>query len=229
MRLGVGLLAVVGVVGDDRRDAQLLADLDEPVADPGLDVEAVVHQLEEVVLLAEDVLVLGGGPQRFVVLAEPQPGLHARPTGSRWRPSGRPTCSAMISLSIRAYLVSQPSANERRGELEQVVQALVVPGPDRLVQVGAGGGDVVPLLVRLAPQDAVLVAPVLRRDVRLDADDRGDPASLACRWNSAAPNMLPWSVIATCVMPVPATSLNSSLSRAAPSSIEYSVCTCRWA
>src|SRR5712691_1582241 len=55
------------------------------------------------------------------------------------------------------------------------------------------------------------------------------PASLACRWNSAAPNMLPWSVIATCVMPWALTSLKSSLSRAAPSSIEYSVCTCRWA
>ena len=55
------------------------------------------------------------------------------------------------------------------------------------------------------------------------------PASLACRWNSAAPYMLPWSVIATCVMPLAVTSLNMSFSRAAPSSIEYSVCTCRWA
>ncbi len=55
------------------------------------------------------------------------------------------------------------------------------------------------------------------------------PFSLACRWNSAAPNMLPWSVIATWVMPRALTSLKSSFSRAAPSSIEYSVCTCRWA
>ena len=53
------------------------------------------------------------------------------------------------------------------------------------------------------------------------------PASLACRWNSAAPYMLPWSVIATCVMPWFLTSANRSFSRAAPSSIEYSVCTCR--
>ena len=49
------------------------------------------------------------------------------------------------------------------------------------------------------------------------------PLSLACLWNSAAPNMLPWSVIATCVMPLALTSLNSSLSRAAPSSMLYSV------
>src|SRR5579875_394308 len=55
------------------------------------------------------------------------------------------------------------------------------------------------------------------------------PAAVACLWNSAAPNMLPWSVMATCVMPLALTSWNSSFSRAAPSSIEYSVWTCRWA
>src|ERR1022692_4100754 len=48
------------------------------------------------------------------------------------------------------------------------------------------------------------------------------PASLACRWNSAAANMLPWSVIARCVMPWLLTSANRSFSRAAPSSMEYS-------
>ena len=84
----------------------------------------------------------------------------------------------MISLSNRAYLTSQPSANDRGGELEEVVQALVCARPDRLVQVGARGGDVVALLVRLAPQDAVLVAAVLWRDVGLDADDRGDAVVL---------------------------------------------------
>src|SRR5215472_6223158 len=55
------------------------------------------------------------------------------------------------------------------------------------------------------------------------------PCCAACQWNSAAPNRLPWSVIATCVMPRWLTSLKRSFSRAAPSSIEYSVWTCRWA
>ena len=41
--------------------------------------------------------------------------------------------------------------------------------------------------------------------------------------------MLPWSVIAICGMPSPLHAANRSLSRAAPSSIEYSVCTCRCA
>ncbi len=55
------------------------------------------------------------------------------------------------------------------------------------------------------------------------------PAAVACLWNSAAPYMLPWSVIATWLWPSRSTSLNSCFSRAAPSSIEYSVWTCRCA
>src|SRR3712207_8619945 len=39
------------------------------------DVDAVVHQLQEVAVLAEDVLVVGGRLQRLVEVAEAQPGL----------------------------------------------------------------------------------------------------------------------------------------------------------
>ena len=46
--------------------------------------------------------------------------------------------------------------------------------------------------------------------------------------NSYAPNMFPWSLIATAGISCRATSANSLLFFAAPSSIEYSVCTCRW-
>jgi hypothetical protein len=49
------------------------------------------------------------------------------------------------------------------------------------------------------------------------------PASVACRQNSYAPYMLPWSVIATAGISMRAASLNSSFSLAAPSSMEYSV------
>ena len=60
------------------------------------------------------------------------------------------------------------------GEPEQVVHARVVLGPDGLVQVGPARGDVILLLVRLAPQDAIRVGSRLGRDVRLDPDHRGD-------------------------------------------------------
>ncbi len=53
------------------------------------------------------------------------------------------------------------------------------------------------------------------------------PAALAWVTKSYAPKTLPWSVIASAGMPIRAVSANRSVSRAAPSSIEYSVWTCR--
>ncbi len=171
--LSVRLAGVVRVVGDDGRDAELTADLDQAVADPPFDVQAVVHQLEEVVLLAEDVLPLGRRLEGLVFLAEPEPGLQlAR------RAAGRGHQAPAVlgeELLVHPGPLDQPALGVGAGgEPEQVVQALVVPGPDGLVQVGPGRGDVVLLLVRLAPQDAVRVASRLRREVSLDADHRRD-------------------------------------------------------
>src|SRR4051812_303975 len=53
------------------------------------------------------------------------------------------------------------------------------------------------------------------------------PCSLALDQNSKAPNTLPWSVMAIASMPSSAVRAKRSSSRAAPSSMEYSVCTCR--
>ncbi len=49
------------------------------------------------------------------------------------------------------------------------------------------------------------------------------PASVAVRQKSNAPNMLPWSVIATAGMPCSTAASIRGLTRAAPSSIEYSL------
>jgi len=171
--LGVRLAGVVRVVGDHRRDAELLSDLGQAVAHPALDVQAVLHQLEEVVLLAEDVLPFGGGRQRLVELAQPQPGLQlTRRASGGGHQAGR---------VLRDDLLVHPGPLGQHalgvgagGQPEQVVQAQAVPGPDGLVQVGAARGDVVLLLVRLAPQDPVEVASGLGRDVGLDPDHRGD-------------------------------------------------------
>src|SRR5690554_5956271 len=54
------------------------------------------------------------------------------------------------------------------------------------------------------------------------------PALRALSQNSKAPNRKPWSVVAIAVCPSRAVSANRSSSLAAPSSIEYSVCTWRW-
>lgn len=54
------------------------------------------------------------------------------------------------------------------------------------------------------------------------------PASVAVRQKSKAPNMLPWSVIATAGMRCSTAASMSGLTRAAPSSMEYSLWTWRW-
>ena len=53
------------------------------------------------------------------------------------------------------------------------------------------------------------------------------PAAVPFFQNSYAPKTLPWSVIASAGMPIRAASVNRSDTRAAPSSMEYSLCTCR--
>ncbi len=55
------------------------------------------------------------------------------------------------------------------------------------------------------------------------------PALVALFQKSYAPYMFPWSVMAIAAMPSASHWRNMSFSRAAPSSIEYSVCTCRCA
>lgn len=89
-------------------DAELLADVQQALADPALDLDAVVHQLQEVPVLAEDLLVLGGGPQRLLLLAQPQPGLHL--AGGAAGGGDQPSDHCEIdSLSIRGHFWSQPS------------------------------------------------------------------------------------------------------------------------
>ncbi len=173
VRLGVLLAGVVRVVGNHRRDAELLADVGQAVTDPALDVQAVLHQLEEVVLLAEDVLPLGRRRQRLVELAQAQPGLQLTRRAAR----GSHQAGGVLGEDFLVHpgpLAQHPLGVGAGGQPEQVVQALIVPGPDGLVQVGAARGDVVFLLVRLAPQDPGEVAPGLGRHVGFDSDHRGD-------------------------------------------------------
>ena len=174
---------VVAVVGGQRRDAELAADLEQALTDPALDVEAVVHQLEE------EVVRRRRSPATW------------RPTSSASRswpsrsrvctsPDGQPVvammpaaCSAMSSASIRDHLPSWPSNEASERQLEQVAQTGRVLGDHRHVGVGAATGDVVALLARVAPQDALGVEPGRGRDVGLDTDDRLDarPRWRCCR------------------------------------------------
>ncbi|MDF9803148.1 hypothetical protein M2436_001695 [Streptomyces sp. HB372] len=173
--VGGGLVGVrvVGVVRHERRDVELLADLQQPVTDPALDLDAVVHQLQEVLVRPEDVLVVGGRLDRLVELAEPQPGLHL----ARGAAGGRDETFGPLGdgLLVHPGPLLEPALGVRvGGEPEEVVQPGLVGGPDRLVGVTTGSGHIVALLVRLSPLHLALVFARLRGDIRLDADDRRD-------------------------------------------------------
>ncbi len=167
------LVGVVGVVGDDVLQPELAGDLLQATSRALVDVDAVVHQLDEVVLPAEDVAEVGSSVQRLLLLAEADPGgdLPRRAAG------GGHQALAVLGEQLP---VDPGFAEEalHRGpglQLEQVVQTDRVPRPDGHVRERTGAGDVVALLVLLAPADRRLVVAGGRGDVGLHTDDRRDP------------------------------------------------------
>ena len=163
--------------------SSLLGDVEQPLADRALDRQAVVHQLEEEVLLAEDVPVVRRGLQRLVGLAEPQPGLHlaGRAAGGGDDPLGvlgdQLAVHARLAVVALACWPAMESVNRLR-------RPVALPREHGHVRVGAGAGDVAALaelvgaaLARLAPEHRLLVVAAGRRDVGLDADDRLDRRS----------------------------------------------------
>ncbi len=167
---------VVGVVGRQQRDPQVAGQPEQAVADPGLELEAVVHELEEVVVAAQDVLVVGGGLAGGVVVAVPQVDLDlARgAAGGADDPRGVPR----EQLAVHAGLLEEAVLPGARAEAEQVVHPLRRLAEQRHVRVGAAGADVVgPAVVEV---DALLVGAGRRArcEVGLRADDRLDPGGL---------------------------------------------------
>ena len=164
---------VVAVVGGQRRDVELAADLQKPLADPALDVQAVVHQLEEVVVGAEDLPPPGRGLQRLAVVAQPQPGLHLARRAACGGDDARGVLGDELGVHPRP-LAKLPLERGQRRQLEQVAQPRRVLGDHRQVGVGPAARDVVAFLARITPENALGVEPGARRDVGLDTDDRLD-------------------------------------------------------
>ena len=140
----------------------------------------MVHELDEVVLRAEDVAVRGGRRHRLVVLAETQPCLDLPR-----RAAGRPDDALAVlgdELAVHARLQVEALEARQARQPEQVAQALGVLGPHRHVRVAATTGDVLGALgievghLALAgrPELRGAVEPRRRGHVGLDADDRLD-------------------------------------------------------
>ena len=172
MRGGVLTVDVVGVVRRDHRDREVLADLEQPVPDPLLDRQVVVHQLDEVVLLAEDVLELGRRRTGLGVVADAQPRLDLTRRAARGADQARGVLAEQLAVGARLVVVALHAGPA--GEPEQVVHARRALRQQRHVGVGAGPADVV--VAAVVPPDALLlVAAGVGCEVGLHADDRLDP------------------------------------------------------
>ena len=159
------------VVRHQWRKVELLADAQQVITYALLNIQTVVHELEEVVITPVDVLPHRRGLKGLTVLAKTQTGLHI----TRRAPRGADDAVGMFGDELRIHarpLTKLPLVRSQRRELEQIAQAGRVFCQHRLVQVRTGGGHIVALLVRGAPQHALLIQARLRRQVGLDANDR---------------------------------------------------------
>ena len=137
----------------------------------------MVHQFEEEVLRAPDLLPLGCRFEGLPILAETQPRLYL----TRRAPGGRDNSFGVLrdDLLVHARPLAQLTLDRgQRGQLEKVPYSGCVLGDHRHVRVRATTGYVVRLLAAIAPQHTLLVESRLGSDVRLDTDDRFDSGLL---------------------------------------------------
>jgi hypothetical protein len=172
MRLRVAGAGVVRVVGDDEREREVGRDRAQAVTDLALDVQAVVHDLDEEIARAEDVAVAGGRVDGLLVLAELEPGLYLAGRAAGGGDDARGVGGKQLAVHPR--LAEEALQGGERGQPEQVVHALGGLGEQRHVGIRAGPGDVVGGLGGAAPAHRLAVLAVLGGDVGLDPDHRLD-------------------------------------------------------
>ena len=175
LRRRVLLVDVVGVVGGEQRDLQVLRQPEQTLPDPLLQREVVVHQLQEVALPAEDVLVVGRRLAGRVVVAVAQVHLHLARRAAR----GGDDALAVLGeqVTVDPGLLEEAVAPRPGREPEQVVHALGGLREQRHVGVGAPRGDVVGAAVVEVHAPALGAGDVGGR-VGLHPDDRLDPRGL---------------------------------------------------
>ena len=160
--LGLGMLAaeVMGVIGGHQRDFQLPGDLDQPGHLLALDIQAVVHDLDKEVVLAEQVAQRGRALEGLVeAVFVDRLGDH--PLGAAAQADQAPAV-LFEHLQVDPRLVVEPLQVADAGELDQVAVAL---------QVFRQQGDMVVNLAFLG----LFLPAVAGGDIGLDADNRLDP------------------------------------------------------
>ena len=172
--LRVLLVRVVQVVGAQQRDAEVLGDRQQRRLGLLLDGQPVVHHLGVEVLLAEDVLEVGGRLAGAVLLAGAQPhvDLARRAAGG----GDQARAVALEQVAVEAGLAVLALEAGQRGDPEEVVHPLGGAGQQGHVGVRglAAVGPAVALLVEevVAEVERRAVEPGAGRVVALHADDR---------------------------------------------------------
>ena len=161
MGLGVGPLEVVAVVGCNEGDGQFLRDFHQFFIDEGLLGNPVLHHLEVVIPLAEDLVILPGrcfGP--FEVPFEDPVGDLSVQACTR---GDEPLAVRCQEFLVDARSVVESLQKSGRGEFHQISVTLQVFGQYDQVTC------------RLPRSLGRFVEPALRRHVEFAADDGLDP------------------------------------------------------
>ena len=161
VRLEVGLLQVVHVVGGDEVQPEILRDRLQPDVDDLLLLDALELHLQEKMVRAKDVAIRRGGVNGPVLLLRPDAGgdLALQTTAEADESFG----VLREQVLVDARLVVEAFRVAGRHQLDQVVIALF----------GFGQQDE---MVRRLPRRPALDAAIARRDVHLAPENRVDPA-----------------------------------------------------
>ena len=175
--LGGVLGDVMAVVGGKWRNTELLADVEQTLSHTALDRETVIHQFEEEVVRAPDLLPLRGSFESLAIVTETKAGLDLTGRATRGRDDALGVRGDELLVHPWPFTELALDGRERR-QLEEVAESGRVLGHHRHVGVRTATGDVVGLLAAIAPQNSLGVEARLGCDVGLDADDRLDAGAL---------------------------------------------------
>ena len=163
----------MAVVGGDERDVELLLHLEERVADRLVRGQAVVLNFEEVVALAEEILIEAGGAFRVVVLP-----CHQVLVDFAGETAGEADESFAVfgeELFADAWLAVEAVESRLAGEADEVAVTRFVFGEDEEMVVGVAFGSATVVFVfadvQLAAEDgleALLVHGVEEVDRAVD-------------------------------------------------------------
>ena len=179
--VGVTRLDVVQVIGGDEWEVERSRDLEKVLAEAPLDSQAVIHDLDEVVVFAQDVSGVGCRGKGLVVVARLEPAVDLPGGAARGADESLAVGVEEFAIESRLEVVAL-EAGERR-EAEEVVHAAGVLRPQGHVGVALRAAAAGSILARAfieaaAEVEGAALEPTLGCVVALESDDRLDAGGL---------------------------------------------------